>query len=121
MSRLLALLAAAAGSVHGATLLASHYNGQIYTLALDVANGSLAVASQTAACGTTPGWLELYSDTKTLYCFDESWSGSGFIASYSVAADGKLSKTAQVPTTGNDVHGALYGGADGRSFVAAVQ
>ncbi len=106
-----------------ATLLASHYNGQIYTLSLTTSgtNGSLAITSQATGCGTTPGWLELYSDTKTLYCFDESWQGSGFIASYSVGPDGKLSLTSQLTTTGNDVHGLLYGGPDGRSFVATAQ
>ncbi|KAK3936510.1 6-phosphogluconolactonase [Diplogelasinospora grovesii] len=111
-------------SVLGVTLLASHYNGNLYTLSLTGTpgvSGNLSITSTTTGCGTTPGWLELYPEDKTLYCFDESWSGSGSMAQYSVAADGTLSLTAQVPTTGNDVHGTLYGGVDGKGFVASAQ
>ncbi len=107
----------------GATLLASHYNGKLYTLAFtqNGTSGSLAITYQTTGCGTTPGWLELYPESKTLDCFDESWAGNGTDASFWVDADGKLTLASQVPTTGNDVHGLLYGGPDGKSFVATAQ
>ncbi|KAK3332962.1 Lactonase, 7-bladed beta-propeller-domain-containing protein [Cercophora scortea] len=110
-------------SALGATLLASHYNGQLYSLSLTTSGttGKLAITSQATGCGTTPGWLELYPDSKTLYCFDESWNGSGYIAQYTVGSDGKLAMTAQAKTTGNSVHGLLYGGSDGKSFVATVE
>ncbi len=125
MSRFVQLLAgiALAPGAYGATLIASHFAGGVYTLSLAANNGSgtLSVTSQASGCGTTPGWIELYSDTRKLYCFDESWTGTGQNAEYSVANDGRLTVTAQTKTTGNSVHGMLYGGTDGRGFVATAE
>jgi len=120
--QLLAGIVLAPGAL-GATLIASHFAGGIYSLSFSGGNttGTLSITSQASGCGTTPGWIELYSDSRKLYCFDESWSGSGVIAEYSVANDGRLSLTGTTKTTGNSVHGLLYGGADGRGFVATVQ
>ncbi|KAK4097743.1 putative isomerase YbhE [Parathielavia hyrcaniae] len=124
MSRfvLLACAAVVQGAC-GATLIASHFTGGIYTLSFTGTNssGTLSITSQTSGCGSTPGWLEFYSDTRKLYCFDESWMGSGLNAEYSVANDGRLSLTGQIRTTGNSVHGGLYGGTDGRGFVATAE
>jgi 6-phosphogluconolactonase (cycloisomerase 2 family) len=120
---LLATIALAPGAL-GATLIASHFAGGLYTLSLSSTNcssGTLSITSQATGCGTTPGWIELYSDTRKLYCFDESWMGSGLNAEYSVANDGRLSLTGQIKSSGNSVHGLLYGGADGRGFVATAQ
>ena len=107
----------------GATLIASHFAGGIYTLSLAASNnsGTLSITSQGTGCGVTPGWIELYADSRKLYCFDESWMGSGVLSEYSVANDGRLSLTSQARTTGNTVHGLLYGGADGRGFVATAE
>ena len=120
--QLLAGIVLAPGAL-GATLIASHFAGGIYTLSFTGGNtsGTLSTTSQASGCGTTPGWIELYSDSRKLYCFDESWSGSGVIAEYSVANDGRLSLTGTIKTSGNSVHGLLYGGTDGRGFVATVQ
>ncbi|KAH8686135.1 Lactonase, 7-bladed beta-propeller-domain-containing protein [Tricladium varicosporioides] len=105
------------------TLLASHFNGAIFTLSLntDGSDGTLAITSASGGCGSTPTWLQYYSDTKKLYCWDESWQGYGTMAEYSVSTDGTLTVTGQAKTTGNDVHGVLYGGPLGRSFIATVQ
>lgn len=125
MSRIVQLLAGMTLTpcALGATLIASHFSGGIYTLSLASANssGTLAITSQATGCGITPGWTEFYSDSRQLYCFDESWMGSGFIAEYSVANDGRLSMTSQLRTGGNSVHGRLYGGEDGRSFVGTAE
>lgn len=105
-------------------LLASHFNGAIFTLSLDTdtpGNASLSLISASGGCGTTPTWLQYYSDTRTLYCWDESWQGYGTMAEYNVSTSGILSVTGQAKTTGNDVHGILYGGEKGRSFIASVQ
>lgn len=105
-------------------LLASHFNGAIFTLSLNTnptGNGSLSLISASGGCGTTPTWLQYYSDTRTLYCWDESWQGYGTMAEYNVSTDGTLTVTGQAKTTGNDVHGILYGGPMGRSFIASVQ
>jgi hypothetical protein len=122
----LALLPAAFAS--NAILLASHFNGAVFTLALNTqgtgingTQGTLAITSASGGCGSTPTWLQYYGDTKKLYCFDESWQGYGTMAEYNVSADGTLVVTGQAKTTGNDVHGVLYGGPNGRSFVATVE
>lgn len=110
-------------STLGASLIASHFSGKIYTLDFqqDGVSGNLSVIAESTGCGTTPGWIQLYPEDKTLYCFDESWTGSGVIARYGVANDGQLSLATQFRTTGNDVHGILYGGAEGKSFIATAQ
>ncbi|KAK0710323.1 Lactonase, 7-bladed beta-propeller-domain-containing protein [Lasiosphaeria miniovina] len=110
-------------SVLGATLIASHFSGPVYTLSLTVtdSSGKLTQTSQATGCGNTPAWLELYSDTRKLYCFDENWNGAGVITEYSVASDGRLTSSGQVKTSGNTVHGSLYGGSDGRGFIASAQ
>src|SRR5438067_461342 len=107
----------------GLKLLASHYTGAIYTLdfKFDGAAGTLTSQGKVDGCGRLPGWLEYYSEDKKVYCFDESWYGSGFVASYNVSEDGTLSLVGQAPSTGNDVHGLLYGGPDGKGFVASAQ
>ncbi|KAK3349785.1 Lactonase, 7-bladed beta-propeller-domain-containing protein [Lasiosphaeria hispida] len=112
-----------APAVHGATLVASHFAGGVYSLSLTTtgSSGKLAITSQASGCGTTPGWIEYYSDSKTLYCFDESWNGGGTNAQYSVNNDGRLTLAGSTKTTGNSVHGLLYGGADGKSFIATAQ
>ncbi|KAJ4287202.1 hypothetical protein N0V90_012600 [Kalmusia sp. IMI 367209] len=96
-----------APTASSATLLAAHYTGKLYTLTFTSTGttGSLTVSSPVTGCGSTPAWLELYPDDKTLYCFDEAWTGSGTMASFSVGSDGKLTLKSQAKTTGNDVHG----------------
>jgi len=111
-------------TVFSATLLASHYTGKLFALNFNpnATSNALTITSQATGCGSTPGWLELYPQDKALYCFDEAWTGSGSMVSYSVSmSDGKLTQTGQTTTTGNDVHGTLYGGSDGKSFAASVQ
>jgi hypothetical protein len=105
------------------SLLATHFSGALFTLSLNTqgGNGTLAITSAAGGCGSTPTWLQYYADTKKLYCWDESWQGYGTMAEYNVAADGTLTISGQAKTTGNDVHGVLYGGPLGRSFVASVE
>lgn len=107
----------------GATLIASHFSGGVYTLSLAGTNtsGTLSITSQANGCGKTPAWLAYYGDTRKIYCVDESWSGSGVLAEYSVANNGKLSVTGTARTTGNSVYGALYGGTDGKGFFTTAE
>lgn len=120
-----ALLPTAFGATY--RLLASHFSGAVFTLKLSTESGNstglneLTISSASGGCGTTPGWLQYYSDTKKLYCVDESWQGYGTIAEYNVSADGSLIVTGQAKSGGNDVHGTLYGGPLGKSFLATVQ
>jgi 6-phosphogluconolactonase (cycloisomerase 2 family) len=112
-----------APTASSATLLAAHYTGKLYTLSFTStgSTGSLTVGSPVTGCGNTPAWLELYPADKTLYCFDESWTGSGSNAAYSVGSDGKLTLKSSARTSGNSVHGVLYGGSDGKGFAATVE
>ncbi|CAG8974780.1 hypothetical protein HYALB_00000392 [Hymenoscyphus albidus] len=106
-------------------LLASHFNGAIFTLSLETDtsgdNGKLSLVSASGGCGSTSTWLQYYSDTRALYCWDESWQDYGTMAEFNVSVDGILTVSGQARTTGNDVHGILYGGPKGRSFIASVQ
>lgn len=109
-------------------LLASHYSGQVYSLDLSLSGtpGTLISTSSIGLCGKMPSWLTLDSETGTLYCFDESGAGQqgisgGVVTSYVVNADGSLKQSGQAKTAGGDVHGWLYGGSDGRGFVATAE
>jgi 6-phosphogluconolactonase (cycloisomerase 2 family) len=104
-------------------LLGTHFSGQIYTFDLTFSNpttGSIAVTSKTTGCGVTPTWLYLDQESKTVYCFDESWTGSGVLSQYKYdpsKGSQALTLSGQAKTPGNSVHGSLYGGKDGKSFV----
>jgi hypothetical protein len=106
-------------------LLATHFSGQIYTFDLTLSSatsGTLAVTSKTAGCGVTPAWLHLDQDTRTLYCFDESWQGSGVLTQWSLPKNSSaLTLTGSAKTPGNTVHGSLYGGKDGKGFVVTAE
>ncbi|KAK9416589.1 putative 6-phosphogluconolactonase [Seiridium unicorne] len=109
-------------------LLVSHYTGQIYSLDLTVngGNGTLKSTSSASGCGKMPSWLTLDSESGTLYCFDESGAGQqgvsgGVVTSYTVNTDGSLTQSGQANTSGGDVHGWYYGGADGRGFIATAE
>ena len=118
--RVLALVALAPRAL-GANLAASHFSGTLFSLSFDNNTDTLSVTSEATGCGRMPGWLDFQSDARRLYCFDESWFGSGILAEFSVGCDGKLTLTGQARTTGQSVHGALYGGPDGRAFVATAE
>lgn len=107
----------------GATLLASHYAGEIHTLSLSTedADASFTVTSSTSGCGTLPAWLQWDADAETLYCVDESWYGSGVAATFSAGPDGALTPTGQATTSGASVHSAVFGGEDGRGFLATTE
>ncbi|KAI1080765.1 putative isomerase YbhE [Whalleya microplaca] len=111
--------------VYGATLLASHYTGEIFSLSFNAgeSDAALAQTSSAAGCGTLPAWLHIDSGSTTAYCVDEDWNGSGMLASYSVDTDGSLTQTGQLNTSGASVHGTPYGGGDedGYGFIATVQ
>ena len=109
----------------GTVLLASHYTGEIHTLSLELgadgAEASLTTTGSATGCGQLPAWLQWDADTQSVYCIDESWYGSGMAASFSVAADGALTQTGQTTTSGASVHSTLYGGEDGKGFLATTE
>jgi len=52
---------------------------------------------------------------------DEDASGQNVLASFSSATDGKVKLRSTTTTTGGSVHGALYGGSDGKGFFATAE
>ncbi|OTB02633.1 hypothetical protein M426DRAFT_61888 [Hypoxylon sp. CI-4A] len=111
-----------APEVFGATLLASHYTGKIFSLSYSGggSNATLVTKSSIEGCGTLPAWLHVDAGSPTVYCVDEDWNGSGLLSSYSVGSDGTLTQTGQAVTKGSSVHGSPYGGGDvdGYNFIA---
>ncbi len=103
-----------------ANLLVSHYNGNLYSLSLS--GGKLTVGSSVKACGGMPSWLTLDAEGKTVYCTDESGAGSGStLTALSVSDTGALKVSATTRTPGGELHSCLYGGSDGKGFLAVAE
>ncbi|KAI1299471.1 Lactonase, 7-bladed beta-propeller-domain-containing protein [Xylaria venustula] len=104
--------------VLGVNLLVSHYTGKIYTLSFD--NNTLKVGSSTTGAGNLPAWLSLDTSgsAKTVYSVDEDWNGSGVLASFTVGANGALTQTGKLTSSGASVYGAPYANA---KFFATVE
>ena len=107
-------------AISAETLFASHYSGQVYTLQLTNNSGvfSLAASSNVTACGGLPSWLTYDAVGKALYCSDETFSGSGSISSFSADVNGRLTLTGKALAPTGGVANTLYGGPNGRSFIA---
>jgi hypothetical protein len=99
--------------VSGVNLLASHYTGKIFSLAF---NNNTLKATTSIGAGTFPAWLDLESSAsaKTVYSVDESWYGSGVLASFTVGSNGALTQTGKQTSSGASVHGTPY--ADSKFF-----
>ncbi|KAK8066853.1 hypothetical protein PG997_013600 [Apiospora hydei] len=123
-STALVLASGLASPALAAKLIASHFSGPVYTLDLTLANatsGTLKIASQVDnGCGRIPAWLTVDKATNSVYCFDESWYGSGVLAQFAADDQAVLAPKAQAPTLGNSVFGALYGGDDDKGFVVTA-
>jgi hypothetical protein len=117
---LLALPTALAAS---ANLLVSHYNGNLYSLSLTTSGstGTLAVKQTVKTCGTMPSWLTLDSASGSLWCTDESTYGSPILTQLSVSASGSMTVSGQAKSGGGDLHSTLYGGSDGKGFIATAE
>lgn len=105
-------------TTQAATLLASHFEGNVYTLTLT--DSELSVTSQVEV-GGMPSWLTLDTAGSTLYVTDESWLGGTKLSALSVGEDGELTASAEVGTEGGEIHNCLFGGGDGEGFIAAPQ
>jgi 6-phosphogluconolactonase (cycloisomerase 2 family) len=104
-------------------LFVSHYSGAIYTLSLTTdGNGTytLATTSSIRGGGQQPSWLTWDAERRMLYSADEVGFGAGSISSFAVAANGTLTLTAKATAPVGAVHNGLYGGTDGRGFIASA-
>ncbi|KAK8017815.1 isomerase YbhE [Apiospora rasikravindrae] len=124
-STALVLASGLASPALAAKLIASHFSGPVYTLDLSLTNatsGTLKVASQVNnGCGRIPSWITIDKASNSVYCFDESWYGSGVLAQFAADDQAVLTPKASAPTLGNTVFGALYGGDDDKSFVITAE
>lgn len=106
--------------VLGVNLLASHYTGKIYSLSFNNSTGALTVGQSVSNAGTLPAWLSLDTSNgvNTVYSVDESWYGSGVLASFTVGANGALTQTGSLASKGASVYGTPYANA---KFFATVE
>ncbi|KAJ5297730.1 hypothetical protein PENANT_c012G11770 [Penicillium antarcticum] len=104
-----------------ATLWATHYNGNVYTLTLSPQN-DLQVTQTLKTCGKMPSWLTLDAHTRTVYCSDEDGttdaSTHGSLTALHVNTNGSLSEIAKTDTVGGGVASVLYGGDKGGKYIA---
>ncbi|KAJ4359376.1 hypothetical protein N0V95_002206 [Ascochyta clinopodiicola] len=101
-----------------ATLYASHYSGTVNTLNFN--SNTLTLSGSTATGNGLPSWLTYDGTGKALYIADETFYGasSGNLASFSAGGNDVLKATGKGPTALGVVATSLYGGTDGRSFIA---
>ncbi|KAH8879548.1 putative isomerase YbhE [Thozetella sp. PMI_491] len=105
----------------GANLFVSHYNGNIYSLSY-TGPSSLKVTHTLKAGGQMPSWLTYDSAARILYITDESGAtGGSTLTAVSAAADGSLKVSATGRSNGGELHSTLYGGSDGKGFLAAAE
>ncbi|CDM36225.1 hypothetical protein DTO013E5_8948 [Penicillium roqueforti] len=103
-----------------AHLWATHYNGNVYTLALK--NNDLSISQTLKTCGDMPSWLTLDAQTRTVYCSDESGtadpSTNGTLTALHVKPDGTLRQGAVAKTVGGGVNSVIYESDAGKKFIA---
>lgn len=105
-----------ASTASAANLWATHYSGTINYLTF---TDSLALTHSIQSGNKSPSWITYDNATETLYIAGESSDASaGNLVSFAVGEDGALtdSKKGLAPTSG--VATALYGGKDGKGFIA---
>lgn len=121
-----ALLCWVTGTAYGARLLVSHYSSSVFVLTLTPANGgsaaNLAVSSEMPD-GPLPGWLTADSTSGTFYLSDESAlkTPPPLLAQLQFGESNSLGVVASAIGSPGQVHSTLYGGVDGRGFIAVAQ
>lgn len=109
-------------SALAANLLVSHFSGNVYSVSLTTSGetGTLAIEQTLRAGGTWPSWLTLDAEAGSVIVLDESSWGSPILTQLSVSADGKLGDGVVAKAKGGNLHGCLYGGENGKGFLAAA-
>jgi len=124
LSLLLAATIAAAASTK--TLYATHYNGTVYTLSLNLddknPDNALDISSGKDTCGGMPSWLTLDRSSGVLYCSDESGNLTvpGSLTALSTASQGTVEEIVKVEDVGAGVNSAFYGGESGTAYLAVA-
>lgn len=107
------------GAAAATNLYAAHYSGTINHLTFN--NNSLTLVSSAKTGQTLPSWITYDSAGNKLYVPDENFvdpTSSAVLVSYSVDKNGALTKAGNTTTPRGGVSTVLFGGKDGRSFIA---
>ena len=101
-----------------ANLFVVNYAGNLSSLAFD--GSALTLTKDMPSGAKSPSWVTYDSECQMLYVSDEVNDGqpSGNLLSYYVGDDGDLQVTGSSPSLLGTVMTALYGGADGKGFIA---
>jgi hypothetical protein len=114
-SLLLPLFGSAANA---ANLWATHYSGTLNYLTFS--GNSLTLSSSSKIGNNLPSWITYDSAGKALYVPDEVFYGpsTGSLVSFSIGNNGTVTSNGKGITPQGVVATALYGGADGKGFIA---
>ncbi|CAN9100490.1 unnamed protein product [Alternaria alternata] len=114
-SLLLPLFGSAASA---ANLWATHYSGTINYLSFE--NNALTLSKSSPTGNNLPSWITYDNAGKALYIPDEVFYGAsgGNLVSFAVGNNGTVTAGGKGSTPLGVVATALYGGADGKSFIA---
>jgi hypothetical protein len=106
------------GVASAANLWATHYSGTINYLTFS--GNALTLSSSTKTGNNLPSWITYDSAGKALYIPDEVFYGppSGTLVSFSIGNDSSLKSIGTGTTPQGVVANALYGGTDGKGFIA---
>jgi hypothetical protein len=112
------LLPLFASVANAANLWATHYSGTINYLTFS--GNSLTLSSSTSTGNKLPSWITYDNAGKALYIPDEVFYGAsgGNLVSFAIGTNGSLTATGKGSTPLGVVATALYGGTDGRGFIA---
>ncbi|KAF2007003.1 3-carboxy-cis,cis-mucoante lactonizing enzyme [Amniculicola lignicola CBS 123094] len=98
-------------------LYATHYSGNVNLLSFS--GSALSLTSTTKTGNILPSWITYDGPGKALYIPDETWTGQSVnLVSFAIGANGALTPSGKVSTPIGIVHSTLYGGDDGKSFIA---
>ncbi|KAK8137360.1 hypothetical protein PG984_005300 [Apiospora sp. TS-2023a] len=96
-----------------------------YTPGSNGARGTVQVGTSVPGGATVPGWMTYDPVDKTLYVLDENQGFPGYgvfgamVTGWQIHTNNdSFGLMGAAHTDGGDVHGSVYGGPDGRSFVA---
>ncbi|KAH7139553.1 Lactonase, 7-bladed beta-propeller-domain-containing protein [Dendryphion nanum] len=104
-------------TAQSANLWASHYSGTINYLTFS--GSSLALTKETRIGNNLPSWITYDNAGQSLYIPDETWTApTGSLVGFKIGTNGALSSSGKVTTPQGVVATTLFGGADGRSFIA---
>jgi hypothetical protein len=106
------------GVANAANLWATHYSGTLNYLTFS--GKSLTLTSSSKVGNNLPSWITYDSAGKAIYIPDEVFYGpsTGSLVSMSIGNNGTVKTIGTGITPQGVVANALYGGADGKGFIA---